>query len=129
VQQAAQPVATADAIEQQHVARGRLVYWRRLRERRPLGERAVRPVSVVVPRVDVNDAFELAAAKDQQPVEALAAQASTQRSACARARGARTGALITRIPSERKTSSKLAVNLLSLSRIKNAVGVENPDSL
>ena len=35
----------------------------------------MRPVFVVVPRVDVNDAFELAAADDQQPVQALAAQA------------------------------------------------------
>src|SRR6266487_1830604 len=43
----------------------------------------------------------------------------TQRSACARARGARTGALITLIPSERKTSSKSRVNLLSRSPIRN----------
>lgn len=43
---------------------------------------------------------------------------STQRSAWARARGARTGALITRMSSERNTSSKLVVNLLSLSRIR-----------
>src|SRR6266545_1130474 len=43
----------------------------------------------------------------------------TQRSACARARGARTGALITRMPSARKTWSKSRVNLLSRSRIRN----------
>ena len=43
----------------------------------------------------------------------------TQRSACARAFGARAGALITLIPSERKTSSRSRVNLLSRSRIRN----------
>jgi hypothetical protein len=42
----------------------------------------------------------------------------TQRSACAFARGAAIGARITLIPSELKTSSKVAVNLLSRSRIK-----------
>src|SRR5919204_5156928 len=42
----------------------------------------------------------------------------TQRSACAFARGAAIGARITLIPSERKTSSKTAVNLLSRSRIR-----------
>jgi hypothetical protein len=43
----------------------------------------------------------------------------TNRSAKAFARGARTGVRITRMPSGRKTSSKLAVNLASRSRIKN----------
>jgi Alpha/beta hydrolase family len=43
----------------------------------------------------------------------------TQRSACARAFGPRTGALITRIPSERKTWSKSRVNLPSRSRTRN----------
>jgi hypothetical protein len=76
VQQAAEPVATAHVIElQQFVARRRFVYRRWFRERRPLVERAVRPVSVVVPRVDVNHAFEVGAAKDQQPVETFAARA------------------------------------------------------
>jgi hypothetical protein len=42
----------------------------------------------------------------------------TQRSACAFARGAAIGARITVIPSERKTSSKPAVNLQSRSRIR-----------
>ncbi len=39
----------------------------------------------------------------------------TQRSAKASARGNRTGILITRMPSERNTSSKLVVNLVSRS--------------
>jgi hypothetical protein len=43
----------------------------------------------------------------------------TQRSACAFARGAAIGARMTLIPSERKISSKPAVNLLSRSRISN----------
>ena len=42
----------------------------------------------------------------------------TQRSACAFARGAAIGALISLSPSERKTTSKAAVNLLSRSRIR-----------
>src|SRR5918995_208705 len=42
----------------------------------------------------------------------------TQRSACAFARGAAIGARMTLIPSERKISSKPAVNLLSRSRIR-----------
>src|SRR6266511_2047003 len=76
VQQPAEPVAPAEAIElQQHIARRRHVDRRRLREWRPLVERAVRSVFVVVLRVDVNDALELAAAEDQQPVETFAAQA------------------------------------------------------
>jgi hypothetical protein len=58
-----------ETIELQLVARRRHVYRRRLGERRPLVERAVRPVSVVVLRVDVNDALEVAAAENQQPVE------------------------------------------------------------
>jgi hypothetical protein len=34
-------------------------------------ERTVRPMLVVMPRIDVEDALELGAAEDQQPVEAL----------------------------------------------------------
>jgi hypothetical protein len=50
--------------------------------------------------------------------EALTTETANHRSACARARGARTGALITWVPSERKTLSKSRVNLLSRSRIR-----------
>jgi hypothetical protein len=46
----------------------------------------------------------------------------TQRSARARAFGARTGALITRMPSERKTSSNSRVNVLSRSRTRTVSG-------
>jgi uncharacterized membrane protein YgcG len=76
MQQPAEPVASVEAIElQQLIPTRRFVYRRRLRERRPLGERAVRPVFVVVLGIDADDALEVAAAEDQQPVEALAAQA------------------------------------------------------
>ena len=76
MQQPAESVETAEAIELQRLlACRRFVHRRRLRERRPLGERAVRPMSVVVHRVDADGALEVAAAEDQQPVEALAAQA------------------------------------------------------
>ena len=46
----------------------------------------------------------------------------TSRSANALARGARTGVRMIRMPSERNTSSKLAVNLASRSRIRNVTG-------
>ena len=76
VEQAAEPVATAQAIKRNRlIGQHRFADRRWLRERRALAERAVRPVRVVVPRVDLDDALELAAAEDQQPVETLAAQA------------------------------------------------------
>jgi hypothetical protein len=74
VQKSAEAVASADAIELRHdVARRPLVYRRRLRERRPLVERAARPVFVLVLGIDADDALEVAAAEDQQPVEARGA--------------------------------------------------------
>src|SRR6266511_1460312 len=45
-------------------------------ERRPLTERPVRPVLVVTPDVGDEHVLEVAAAEDQQPVEALAADAA-----------------------------------------------------
>jgi len=73
VEQTAEPVATAEAIELQlFCARCRCSYRRWLRERRPLAERAVGPVLVVMRRVDVDDAVEVAPAEDEQPVKAFA---------------------------------------------------------
>ena len=46
----------------------------------------------------------------------------TNRSAMALARGARTGVRMIRMPSDRKTSSKLAVNLASRSRMSHLAG-------
>jgi len=76
VEQAAELIAAPQAIKRNRlIGQRRFAYRRWLRERWALAERAVRPVRVVVRRVDVDDALELAAAEDQQPVEALAAQA------------------------------------------------------
>jgi hypothetical protein len=75
VEQPAGPVAMAQAIERKLLTARRRFANRRLFERRMLGERAVRPMLVVVLRVDVNDVLEVAAAEDQEPVEALARQA------------------------------------------------------
>jgi hypothetical protein len=60
--------------------------------------------------VDPKDLL-MAAPDDQQPVQALGADVRTQRSACACARGARTGVWNTSPPSERNTSSKPRQNL------------------
>src|SRR4029450_2327350 len=79
-------------------------------------------VLVVMADASAHDLLKLAPTEDKHPVEAFAAQASHQRSAGAFARGARTGVRITRIPSERNTSSKLRVNLLSRSRTRNRTG-------
>ncbi len=119
MEKAAEPLATADAIERQWFSvRRPFVYRRRFRERWPLAERAMRPVLVVVLRVDAHHALEMAAAEDQQPVETRAAQTANP------ALGMRSRPwrphwpLITRIPSVRKTSSTSRVNLLSRSRIR-----------
>ena len=63
---------------------------------------------VVVLRVFADHVFEVAAANNQQSVEALAPNASDPASACARAFGAWIGALITRMPSERKPAARKA---------------------
>jgi hypothetical protein len=62
--QPAKPVATANASESLRFSCRRpfLDYRWRLRERRLLGERAVRPVLVVMLRVDANHAREVTAA-------------------------------------------------------------------
>jgi hypothetical protein len=46
-------------------------WW--LRERRPLGERAVRPVLVVMADVGAHNLFKVAATEVQQPVKTFAA--------------------------------------------------------
>ena len=76
VDQAAEPVTAPQQTELDHITRGQVVVRKWLGERRPLAERAVRPVLVVMRAVGGHDAFEVAAADDQQPVETLAAQAA-----------------------------------------------------
>src|SRR6266511_3060953 len=75
-QQAAEPVATAEEIELRQLSTWRRLIDRRLGKRRPLIERAVRPMRVVVLRVFADHVFEVAAADNQQSVEALAPNAS-----------------------------------------------------
>jgi hypothetical protein len=75
VDQAAEQVAAADQAKVDHLghrglAAGRLV------ERRPLPERAVRPVLVVVPRIARENVLQVPAADDQDPVEAFPTDAS-----------------------------------------------------
>src|SRR6266545_2631546 len=75
-QQAAEPVATAEEIELRQLSTWRRLIDRRLGKRRPLIERAVGPMRVVVLRVFADHVFEVAAADNQQSVEALAPNAS-----------------------------------------------------
>jgi len=111
VEQPAEPVATAETIEQRRCeaphTRSRIGGGSRIGGAFASGgcwpgERCFAPLML---RVDANHALEVTAAEDQQPVKALARRRiETQRSACARARGVRTGAWMTRMPSVRKTS-------------------------
>jgi hypothetical protein len=75
VDQAAESVAATEPIEWEHLAWGSLVGCCGWGERRPLAERAVRPVLVVVDRVDRHNPFKMAATDDQQPVETFATEA------------------------------------------------------
>jgi hypothetical protein len=63
VNQAAESVVAAEPIELGQVGRS-VVVRRQLGERRPLPERAMRPVLVVMERVGRHDAFEVPAADD-----------------------------------------------------------------
>jgi hypothetical protein len=74
--QPAEQVMATDAIGFDHVGRCLLVTRRQLAERWPLPERAVRSVLVVMPDVGRDDVLEVAAAKNQEPVEAFAADAA-----------------------------------------------------
>ena len=78
-------------------------------------ERAVRPSVVVVAHVDAEDLLELAAAEDQQAIEALAADAADPALNVRVAFGARTGVRTILMPSLVKTASNAAENLLSRS--------------
>jgi hypothetical protein len=80
---------------------------------------AVRPMLVVMPNVVVKDCFEMMTAENERPVEALFPYGSYPPLRIRVSRGDRTGVLITSMPSETNTSSKLAVNLASRSGIKN----------
>jgi hypothetical protein len=68
--------------------------------------------------VDAKDVLEMAAVKDQEPVEALRVDGANESFSIAFAFGARTGVFTIRIPSLRKTSSNGPLYLPSRSRIK-----------
>jgi hypothetical protein len=79
-------------------------------------ERVVRPLRVVVRDEDAQDALEVAAVEDQQPVEAFGATVLTRRSAMVFACGTRTAIWTIRMPPARNTRSKVPLCLLSRSR-------------
>ena len=74
--QPAEQITAADTVKVDDVGDWWLVARRQLAERRPLPERAVWPMLVVMPDVGREDVVEVAAAEDQHPVEALAADAA-----------------------------------------------------
>lgn len=86
----------------------------------------MRPVTVVMGGTLGEGAIEVATTEDDHSGKALRRIVPTKRSAKALARGARIGVRMIRMPSNRKTSSKLAVNLVSRSRIRNRTGCARP---
>ena len=84
-------------------------------------EGSVGPMPVVVVPVLGEDGFEMAAAQDEEPVQALPADGADSETAFAR--GALTGVLTIRIHSAAKTASKEEVNFASRSRIRKLAGV------
>jgi len=82
----------------------------------------MRPVSVVVSHVFGQHPFELTSMEDQRSILTLATNGPHE------ARGERNGLWrpdrrrVTRIPSDRKTSSNCCVNLVSRSRTGNLTG-------
>src|SRR5450756_1709319 len=91
-------------------------------KRHLLTEGAVRTMSVVVINELAEDRFELRAMEHKHRVEHSRRAVPTNNSPNAFAPGDRMGVRMIRAPSARNTSSKLAVNLVSRSRIKNFVG-------
>jgi hypothetical protein len=79
------------------------------------GKGLVRPVAVVVLDVGPEQALDLSAVDDQEPVETFAPQVPTKRSAWAFALGAQIGVRMISIPSPRKISSKPPANYASRS--------------
>ena len=82
----------------------------------------MRAVFVVVDDVVGQDGFQMAAAQNQHPVEALASDGADEAFGEGVEPGARTGVRMVLMPSDPKTSSKLEVNLASRSRIQDWTG-------
>jgi hypothetical protein len=83
------------------------------------GERAVRPLRVVVADKDAEDVLELAAVEDQQSVQALPSEGADPAFDVVFAFGAVTGVRIARIPTLRRTASKARLNFASRSWTRN----------
>ena len=82
-------------------------------------ETSVRPMLVVVPDVFPQNPCQVTAAKDQDPVEAFHSHCPHPAFRVGIGFRRANGGLDDRIPSERNTSSKLSVNFVSRSRIRN----------
>src|SRR5665213_1953991 len=80
------------------------------------------PVAVVVLDVLVDDSFEMSTTEDEHPVQAFTPDGTNEALGEGVCSGARIGVRMVRMPSERNTSSKLVVNLVSRSRIRNLTG-------
>ena len=87
-------------------------------------ESAVRALSVVVGAVDAQDGLEVAAADDQQPIEALGADGSDEALGVSVRLWRADRVWMTLMPSLRKTSSNSAANLLSWSWIRKRIPFE-----
>jgi len=106
--------------------------WPWVSARRPKIKPAMRPRLVVVPYVGAKDALKVSSADDERPIQALARTVPTHLSQNALAFGARIGVRTILMPSERNTSSKASVNLVSRSwfrpRIVPPLGASWPSS-
>jgi hypothetical protein len=119
----------AELVAAPHAARQRWRCWRRPPERWALLERAVRTVLVVMPDVGAYNLLDVAAAEDQDPVEALASQAPDPTlGVCLRLRRPH-GVRITQTPSDWNTWSKARVNVLSRSRMRKRTGCSRSASV
>jgi hypothetical protein len=87
------------------------------------------PHAVVMLAVGAQHLFEVAAAEDQQPVETLGPDGADEALGVRVRLGCRIGVWITLIASLRNTSSKAALNLLSLSWIRNRIRANKPVKL
>ena len=76
------------------------------------------PMRVVLVYVEVEDAFEVAASDDQHPVHALSTHRADEAFRVGIRTGCPDGVRITWRPSDRNTSSKAPLNLVSRSRIR-----------
>ena len=74
--ESAEHVSTANAIKLDYLGKRLVVSRRRHAQRWPLLKRAMRPVPVVVHHVRGEHVLKVAATNDQDPVEALAADAA-----------------------------------------------------